>query len=195
MSLTAKSTIRDVIAAVSRALEAAGIRAVVVGGACATVYSGGHYMSEDLDLILHSDPTQKELDTAMASIGFARKEAQYFHKKTRFFVEFPRGPLSIGQDFKIVPTRLAIGTARIPALSPTDSCRDRLAAFYHWGDRQSLEVAVAIALRHRVNMKTVRKWSEGEGPDARFQEFEGELGRARRRIKSRAAARKPTPAR
>jgi hypothetical protein len=179
VKLTAKSTIRDAIAAVSTALEKAGIKAVLVGGACATVYSGETYQSEDLDLILKSAPTQRQLDSAMAAAGFKRREAQYFHQESDFFVEFPRGPLAIGQDLEIVPTRLSLGRARVTALSATDSCRDRLAAFYHWGDRQSLEVAVSIALRHRINMKLIRHWSEGEGSFDKFKVFEAELVRAK----------------
>ncbi len=181
MKLTAKSTIRDAIEAVSRALDRAGIRAVLVGGACATIYSGGIYQSEDLDLILSSAPTQRELDDAMAAVGFARRDAQYFHEKSDFFVEFPRGPLAIGQDLGVTPVRLKVGRSDIPALSATDSCRDRLAAFYHWNDRQSLDVAVAIALRHRINLKVVRAWSDGEGASRRFEEFAKALARERSR--------------
>lgn len=189
MKLTAKSTIRDAIEAVSGALERAGIRAVLVGGACATIYSGGIYQSEDLDLVLSSGPTQRELDDAMAAVGFARRDAQYFHEKSDVFVEFPRGPLAIGQDLGVTPVRLKVGRSNVRALSATDSCRDRLAAFYHWNDRPSLEVAVAIALRHRVNLKAVRAWSNGEGASRKFEEFQKELARERRR------RRQPSPGR
>ena len=103
MKITARSTLREVIEVVSSTLEKAGITAVLVGGACATVYSGGIYTSEDLDLIIQSTPGQPALDEAMAGIGFTRKQAQYFHAKSDFFVEFPRGPLAIGQDVRIRP--------------------------------------------------------------------------------------------
>jgi hypothetical protein len=64
-------------------------------------------------------------------------------------------------------------------LSATDSCRDRLAAFYHWNDRQSLRVAVLIARRARVDMKRLRAWSAVEGAAGKFAEFGRELGRGR----------------
>ena len=57
------------------------------------------------------------------------------------------------------------------ALTATDSCRDRLAAFYHWEDRQSLEVAIQIALRKPVDLEAVRKWSHREEADEKFREF------------------------
>jgi hypothetical protein len=138
-------------------------------------------MSEDLDLIIQSAATQRQLDDAMAGIGFTRRAAQYFHDKTDFFVEFPRGPLTIGHDVRIEPIVLKIGRGRVLAISATDSCRDRLAAFYHWGDRQSLDVAVKIALSNRVRMTLIRRWSAGENASAKFEEFEKELDRARRR--------------
>jgi hypothetical protein len=56
-------------------------------------------------------------------------------------------------------------------LSPTDSCRDRLAAYYHWNDRQSLEVAVAIARRNPVDLAVIGEWSTAEGFPERFEEF------------------------
>lgn len=66
------------------------------------------------------------------------------------------------------------------ALSPTDSCRDRLATFFHWADRQSLAVAVEIAHRNEVDLARIRRWSEAEGHAARFEELERELERRQR---------------
>jgi len=118
----------------------------------------------------------------MASIGFERREDQYFHKQTRFFVEFPAGPLGIGRDLGIRPIRILMAKgSSIRALSATDSCRDRLAAFFHWADRQSLGAAVEIALRHRLDMKKIRSWSESEGASQGFTTFTREIERARKR--------------
>ena len=39
--------------------------AVLTGGACATLYSGGRYQSWDLDFILQSGATRDQLDTAL----------------------------------------------------------------------------------------------------------------------------------
>ena len=179
--LTKKSPIKSVAAAVGRALAKADIDAVLTGGACATIYSRGAYLSHDLDFIIRAGGTRSTLDTAMASTGFTRAHDRYVHDATPFFVEFPRGPLSIGDDTNIRPARLTIGRATIAALSPTDSCRDRLAAFYHWSDRQSLSVAVEIAFRERVNMTTIRDWSDREGAIEKFEEFRVQLETRRRR--------------
>jgi hypothetical protein len=172
---------------VAEALETAGIRAVLTGGACAAIYTAGGYQSEDVDFVLQSAPSQAELDQAMASIGFRRRGDQYFHRKTRFFVEFPAGPLGIGRDISVRAVKRRIGVAgpAIRLLSATDSCRDRLAAFYHWDDPPSLDAAVQLALRNRVDMKKIRAWSVGEGALQRFAEFRRELTRARKTTRTR----------
>ncbi len=74
MNITAKSTLAQVAACVARALSRARIRAVLTGGACATVYSKGEYQSSDLDFVLQSAVTHRELDEVMGSIGFRRTD-------------------------------------------------------------------------------------------------------------------------
>lgn len=56
---------------------------------------------------------------------------------------------------------------------------DRLAAFYDWNDAQSLEQAVAVGRRHRIDVNRVRRWSRREGMEPKFAVFEHRM-RARR---------------
>jgi len=175
-----------VATAVAAALEEKGLRAVLSGGGCASIYTAGMYQSVDLDFILQGPGTQRHLDEAMASIGFMRREAQYFHPLARYYVEFPPGPLGIGGDYRIEPVEVFSVGRRLLMLSPTDSCRDRLASFYHWNDRQGLDVAVRIAARRRVDIGKIRTWSEQEHALPRFQVFLEELKRFRRRARLRS---------
>lgn len=191
MKITPRSSLRQVAAAVADTLGKARIRAVLTGGACATIYSGGEYQSEDLDLILQAAPTRRALDEAMAEAGFIRREDHYEHPSSRFFVEFPRGPLSIGSDTSVKPAELPVAGVRVVLLSPTDSCRDRLAAFYHWKDRQSLPTAVAIAARHPVDLEAIRTWSAREGASREFEEFMGDLRVARAARHRVSSSRRP----
>ena len=124
----------------------------------------------------------------MGSVGFGRSRDRYLHPRARFYVEFLRGPLAIGADYHIKPVEHRRRQARALVLSPTDSCRDRLAAFYHWNDRQSLVVSVAIVLRNRVNLAAIRRWSITEGAEQRFDEFLAELKAARRRRSRRPSS-------
>lgn len=179
MNLTARSNLAEVAACVAEALARAGIRAVLTGGACATLYSGGKYQSFDLDFILQSATTPRDLGDAMGVIGFRRAGNHYEHPRARFLVEFPAGPLGIGADLDIRPITYRIGKVGVKALSATDSCRDRLAAFYHWSDRQSLATAVEICRRRKVNIGAIRRWSTLEGATDKFQTFLDSLGRRR----------------
>lgn len=181
MSITTRSTLAEVAAAVAGALRRAGIAAVLTGGACATFHSGGAYQSTDLDFVIRGRGPRRSLDAAMSAVGFVRHGDRYEHPRSVFFVEFPRGPLAIGDDFNITPIDLKLRAGSVLALSPTDACRDRLAAFFHWSDRQSLRVAVEIARRRRVNLDLIRRWSRRESHLAKFEEFLGELKRRRPR--------------
>jgi hypothetical protein len=171
--------------AVGRALADLGIRGVLTGGACASVHAAGQYLSNDLDFVLTGRVALADLDRAMASVGFSREANRYVHPKSDFWVEFPRGPLAVGADLdvEVIEWRDKAGSAL--ALSPTDSCRDRLAAYFHWNDRQSLEVAVAIASRNRVDLDRIRRWSRGEGHSTRFEEFRRELDAPAGKVRSR----------
>lgn len=180
MALSAASTLRDVIQAVSTTLRRHHIDAVLTGGACASLYSRGDYLSQDLDYIIRGPVTRPLLDRAMAEAGFRRTGAQYTHPRTTFFVEFPAGPLAVGDDDLVEPVEIRVGRVHVMALSATDSCRDRLAAFYHWNDFQSLRVAAAIARRQPVDIEAIRRWSEREGRTEEFRRFTEESRKVRK---------------
>ena len=180
MKLGARASLADVAVAVGDALRRAGIQAVLTGGACANLYTGGAYQSIDADFVLGRACELSALDQALAPLGFARHRDRYVHRRLRFFVEFPSGPLGIGEDFNIRPVWHSRKSAKTLALSATDACRDRLAAFYHWNDRQSLATAVTIALRNRVSLPKVRRWSRSEGNLRGYRVFVDELAATRK---------------
>jgi hypothetical protein len=188
VKLGRKATLGEVALRIGDALRKQGIRAVLTGGACAHLRSGGMHTSLDVDLVLTSTPSQRELDAAMADLGFRRRRDRYVHPEVRYVVEFPRGPLALGADHAVRPVLLKKGRWATLALSATDSCRDRLAAFYHWHDRQALSVAVAIALRHPIRLTAIRAWSRNEGAASQCEEFERELAAARNRRRARHLA-------
>ncbi|MGH7726333.1 MAG: hypothetical protein ACREOU_12975 [Candidatus Eiseniibacteriota bacterium] len=180
MRIRGSTSLPVVAVAVGDALRRAGIRAVLTGGACASIHTRGGYSSVDADFILVGEVSRNRLDEALASLGFVLSGDRYVHAESDFYVEFPRGPLAIGADHAVRPVEYVSGTRRCLMLSATDSCRDRLAAFYHWNDRQSLQVAIRIALANRLEWRRIRQWSEDEGFAARYEEFLAELRRERR---------------
>ena len=60
-------------------------------------------------------------------------------------------------------------------MSPTDCVKDRLAAFYHWNDRQSLEQAILVSRRQAVDLKEIRRWSLKEGMAEKLAVFRKSL--------------------
>lgn len=180
MTIRRASSLSKVAIAVGDALRRAGIRAVLTGGACACVHTGGTYSSVDADFVLLGEVERQQLDTALAGLGFQRDVDRYVHPNTDFYVEFPRGPLAIGADDRIRPVERTSGGRRYLTLSATDSCRDRLAAYYHWADRQSLDVAIRIAVRNRIRWSVIEKWSKAEGFSEGYRQFLNAVRQARR---------------
>jgi hypothetical protein len=176
-------SIEDVALAAGDALRRRGITAVLTGGACASLHSRGRYHSADVDFVLGEGVRRADLDAAMAEIGYRRKVDRYVSATNPYWIEFPRGPLAVGADYRVLPVRIRRKGAVTLALSPTDSCRDRLAAFYHWGDRQALAAAVEIAVRNRLGLALIRRWSIGEGSLSGYQSFLQAVREARRLLK------------
>lgn len=129
--------------------------------------------SSDLDFISPSD--QKDIEKALAKLGFKKEGRSFNHPDTEFFVEFPKGPLAIGGEIIKPEGEITISGNKLVLLSPTQSVMDRLAAFYHWNDRQSLDQALWIAEKHPVNLSKVEIWSKKEGETDKFKEFLSQL--------------------
>jgi hypothetical protein len=179
LSLAARASLRTVALAVGDVLRRHDIRATLTGGACAAIHSGGFHSSVDVDFVLGGPVARTALDAALKELGFRRERDRYVHPRIRFYVAFPSGPLAIGDDIRVRPHEIRSGSHRVLALSPTDSCRDRLAGFYFWKDRQSLRVAVEIAVRSRVDLRKVREWSRREGQAEAFEVFRSALAERR----------------
>jgi len=60
-------------------------------------------------------------------------------------------------------------------LSPTDCVKDRLAAYYHWNDEQSLDQALMVYKENQVDLGEVERWSLNEGMEVKFKVFKESL--------------------
>jgi hypothetical protein len=165
MSRVSQSMTREEVAAVvCSTLERHGIEVVLCGGSVVSIYSGNEFESYDLDFI----PTglARRVDPAMQGLGFQKEGRHWRHPQTRYWVEFPPGPVAIGEmRVKKFDQRVTShGTLRL--LRPTECVMDRLAAYVHWNDRQGLEQAIAVARRHPVNLAEIERWARDEGTRA-----------------------------
>jgi len=60
-------------------------------------------------------------------------------------------------------------------LTPTDCVKDRLAAYYHWDDEQSLQQAVWVAQQNSVNLESIKEWSIKENSEQKYLNFFNKL--------------------
>jgi len=109
----------------------------------------------------------------MEQLGFTEyKMKRYFiHKETSLFIEFPRGPLGVGDaPIKDISSRkTATGTLKL--LTPTNCIKDRLSAYYHWDDRQSLDQTIWVAMENEFDIKSIERWSMHENMMEKYQDF------------------------
>jgi hypothetical protein len=164
-------SVEELAATVCEALRREGITVTLTGGACVAIWSNGKYASHDLDFIEEGPVPRRKLTQVLAALGFNPAGRHFVHADTPLFIEFPAGPLMVGnQRVERVSERdTPVGKVRL--LSPTDCIKDRLAAFFHWNDRQALEQAVLVATAQGFNLSDVRRWSQSEGFEAKFGLF------------------------
>ncbi len=153
------------------ALIAKKIHVVLSGGSCVEIYSQGEYTSWDLDLINQYNEQFKKIHAVMSELGFRERDRYFIHKETKLFVEFPSGPLGVGDApvDEIAEIDTEAGVLRL--LTPTDCIKDRLAAYYHWDDEQCLQQAVWVAQQNEFNQASVEDWSAKENSLDKYSKF------------------------
>jgi hypothetical protein len=168
-------TAEELAGHVCRTFRDAGVTVTLTGGACVAIWSEGKYVSSDLDFIEEGPVPRRKIREVMRSLGFEEQGKNFIRRGTRFFVEFPTGPLMVGDQRieKVSERNTTEGVLRL--LTPTDCVKDRLAAFFYWNDRQSLEQAIMVARAQAVDLHDIRRWSQSEGEEEKFCIFEQSL--------------------
>ena len=169
MKISRKTSIGEFAALVASHLQSKGISTVLTGGAVVSIYTENKYMSYDADFISPTD--QKTINKAMQELGFEKHGKDFRHKQTDFFVEFPSGPLAIGNQLIQAEAELVFKGHKLKLLSPTQSVMDRLAAYFHWNDLQCLDQAVWIAVKQPVQITKIKEWAKHEGEEEKFNIF------------------------
>jgi uncharacterized phage-like protein YoqJ len=169
-------TMPELASYICTALEEKGIEVVLSGGSCVEIYSRGNYTSLDIDLINRYNDTFFKIKSVMENLGFKEDGKYFVYEGTSYFIEFPSGPLGVGDApvKKIEELTTKYGTLKL--LTATDCIKDRLAAYYHWDDEQSLNQAIWVAQQNEVNISEIGKWSETEKCIDKFHTFINRLG-------------------
>lgn len=158
----------EIAAYVAEHLHKNSINVVLTGGSCVSIYTENRYQSFDLDFIEETSSGRKRIAAILAQLGFQEKNRYFVHPDTPYFIEFPSGPLAIGDEPISEVAQLEFSTGSLRLLSPTDCIKDRLANFYHWKDRQCLEQAIMVAAETEVDMEEIERWSQHEGMTEEF---------------------------
>lgn len=162
--------IRELALVVGKKLAEHNIDFVLVGGACVSIYSENRYISGDLDFISYTE--QKKISAALKELGFELQRHKYYvHENCKLFLEFLSPPVSVGNEAVKKFKQIKEPIGEINLLTPIDCVKDRLAAYYHWNDRQSLEQAVLVAQGQEIDFLDLKKWSIKEGHEKKFNDF------------------------
>jgi hypothetical protein len=175
MKPVADMTQAELAAFVQSSLRDEGIDVVLSGGAAVVIYSEGEYVSMDIDLVNVRFAKLREIERVMNELGFSRIGRHFEHPDTDCFVEFPPGPLTIGDRIIEAVSELRFDTGILKVLSPTDCVMDRLLHYYHWGDIQTLAQAEMVASRNQIDIDEVMEWSRREGKLDEFREIRERL--------------------
>ena len=168
-------SMEELAAYVCSELEKDGIETVLSGGSCVEIYSQGKYTSDDIDLIDRFNGGHTKIKNVMLKLGFKEHNRYFVHEDTQLFIEFPRGPLGVGDAPVNEIASKKEDTGILKLLTPTDCIKDRLAAYFHWDDLQSLEQAVWVAEQNEFNMESVKIWAVNENEIEKFEVFRGRL--------------------
>jgi hypothetical protein len=175
MKNIADMTLEELAAYVCDCLCKNGVEVTLSGGACVSIYSHNKYASCDLDFIENIFSSTKKIRVVLSALGFVEQHRYFAHPQTSYLVEFPPGPLTVGDE----PVRdiqvLSYSTGMLRILSATDCIKDRLAGYYHWDDLQCLEQAVLVAQNNSINLAEIQRWSEQEGKINEFLKIKGKF--------------------
>jgi hypothetical protein len=147
------------------------IDVILSGGSCVSIYSEEQYVSGDLDFIRTGLEPFWRLRAVMVENGFIEENRYFKHPDSVFYVEFPGGPPSVGEDPIVDYNLVETECGSLKLLTPTDCVKDRLSAYYHWRDQEALHQALMVAEMHSINMTAIAEWSLREGKTAMLSVF------------------------
>lgn len=151
------------------------ISVVLSGGSCVSIYSQEKYVFMDLDFVNQAFAKRGRIKGVMESLGFIEEHRYFKHPGAKFLVEFPPGPLGVGDEPVKQIDEITTDTGTVRIISPTDCVKDRLSWFYHSNDTQCLEQAVLVAGSNPVDILEIERWSRAEGMIQLFKQIRHRL--------------------
>ncbi len=166
-------TLQGLACFVYETLKSNGIDAVLVGGACVSIYSANQYQSMDVDFATYAE--LKPIEKIFNEYGFKRLGRCFSHDKCLYLIDFVNPPITVGNEAVRKFDTLKIESGVLQLLSPTDCVKDRLASFFHWNDRQALDQAILVSNSKSSDVENLKNWAIAEGFSDKLNQFLGML--------------------
>jgi len=138
----------------------------------------------DLDFVNVGSAKRAAVREAMETLGFSEISRYFRHPNTALVVEFPPGPLGVGEEPVKQIDEIATESGVVKIISPTDCVKDRLAWYYHNNDTECLEQAVLVAASKDIDLEEIKRWSGVEGKREVFNAIKHRLTRVAKHDKS-----------
>jgi hypothetical protein len=150
---------------------------VLVGGAAVELYTGGNYVTGDLDFV-GSVPTA--VARKFEAAGFRREGRHWVHEGGQAFVEFPAAHLQVGDRAAV----LRVGRQQVVILGLEETLVDRLAAWAFWTSEVDGVAAFELWRRRageldRRRLAMLARAREVEPALRRLERFARNLGKRR----------------
>jgi len=162
-------TLEETASYICTKLKENGIDVVLSGGSCMEIYTHKNFSSYDIDFIANPSYTSKKIELTMLSMGFKKVDARYYkYEHNPNYIEFPTGPVSLGNEFpkKFDELKTLVGT--LVLLTPTDCIKDRLCAYVYHGGQECFQQAIAVAHLNSIDFENLKIWAKNESKDMEF---------------------------
>jgi hypothetical protein len=139
--ITAASSLRDVVATISRALSLRGISIVVVGASAITAHSHRVHTPQTIEFAVPSGMQPDAIDETLATLGFTKNGSTYSCSASPFDLAFvsetPRIRNRTVTEYETIET----SSGPFQALRIEDAVAERIAAYLFAHDSHSLHLA------------------------------------------------------
>lgn len=141
----------EVAAAVATHLRTHGTEVVIVGGSAITAHVPAVYTSMDIDFAVTAGDVRTTIVRALNELGFQQRGRIFVHPDTVYTLDFVPDTPHIDREPVCDFAEIHTPAGPVRALRLEDAITDRIAAFLHWSDSESLDVAersVSAARNH-----------------------------------------------
>lgn len=171
----ASMSLVEVAAAAAVHLRTHGREVVIVGDSAITLHVPNVYTLMDVDFAVTSGIDRRRVRLALTELGFRPHGRVFVHPDTGYSLDFVADGPYIDQQPVYDFAEVSTPNGNVRVLHLEDAIADRIAAFLHWSDSESLDVAerAVTAARDRLTWERI---------DAALQKLETNLPETAQRM-------------